>query len=431
MRRPYVLCAAILAAAMTIGSGAPAADYELVSTVVVSRHGVRSPIAGHPPLAAFAADPWPSWPVASGDLTPRGAELAKLLGRYYREYYASQGLVPAQGCPSGAVSVWADVAERTRVTAQSLLDGMFPGCGLAPASSSTQIDPLFHPTRVGVCGIDPDRARQGVLRRVGGDLASLHRKFRAEIAAMQRVLKCCQPELCRASGTSAPCSLRNLPSALVAEDNGGVRLSGPITIGSTASEVFLLEYADGLPDRQIAWGRASTPQAIRPLMRLHTLDFDLMQRTPYLAKRQGSALVDKIWSTLRGSVETNGADGRRLTLLVGHDTNLANIGGMLGLHWSLPSFLPNETPPAGAMHFDLLRDRQTREYGVRIRYVSQTLDQMRRAMPLDLANPPGTAVVKNSRCKVRDGGVCPWNDFAKIVDRALDRACVDSGRQGP
>ena len=341
MKRPYVLCAAIFAAATTIGGGALAADYELVSTVAVSRHGVRSPIAGHSSLASFAADPWPSWPVAPGYLTPRGAELAKLLGSYYRDYFASQGLIPAQGCPSGAVSVWADVAERTRVTAQSLLDGMFPGCGLAPASSSMPIDPLFHPTRAGVCRIDPAQARKSVLRRAGGDLASLQRKFRAEIAALQGVLKCCQPELCRASGTSAPCSLRNLPSALVAGDNG-VRLSGPITIGSTASEVFLLEYADGLPDQQIAWGRASTPQAIQPLLRLHTLDFDLMERTPYLAKRQGSALVDKIWSTLRNSVETNGADGRRLTLLVGHDTNLANIGGMLGLHWSLPSFLPNE-----------------------------------------------------------------------------------------
>jgi 4-phytase/acid phosphatase len=426
------LCAAIFSAATTVGSVALAADYELVSAVVVSRHGVRSPIAGHPPPATFAADPWPSWPVPPGYLTPRGAELAKLLGGYYRQYYVSQGLFPAQGCPpTGAVLAWADVDQRTRVTAQSLLDGVFPGCGFAPASLSMQIDPLFHPTRAGVCQIDPARARQSVLRRAAGNLASLHRKFRAQIAAMQSALKCCQPALCRAAGASAPCSLRNLPSAIVAENNGTVRLSGPISIGSTASEVFLLAYAEGFPDQQIAWGRASTLQAIRPLLRLHTLEFDLMQRTPYLATRQGSALVEKIWSTLRRSVETNGADGRQLTLLVGHDTNLANIGGMLGLHWSLPSFLADETPPAGAMHFDLLRDRQTKGYAVRIRYVSQTLDQMRRVVPLDLVNPPETAVVKIARCKVGDGGACPWTDFTQIVDRALDRACIDSQRQGP
>jgi 4-phytase/acid phosphatase len=66
---------------------------------------------------------------------------------------------------------------------------------------------------------------------------------------------------------------------------------------------------------------------------------------------------------------------------------------MLGLHWSLPSYLANETPPAGAMHIDLLRDRETKVHAIRIRYVAQTLDQMRRMVPLDLARPPETAVV--------------------------------------
>jgi 4-phytase/acid phosphatase len=113
---------------MAVGGAALAAEFELVSTVALSRHGVRSPIAGHPALATFAADTWPTWPVPSGDLTPRGAELAKLLGAYYREYYAAQGLFPARGCPpTGRVVAWADVDQRTLVTAQSLLDGMFPG----------------------------------------------------------------------------------------------------------------------------------------------------------------------------------------------------------------------------------------------------------------------------------------------------------------
>ena len=130
------LRAAIISAAMAVGGVALAAEFELVSTVALSRHGVRSPIAGHPALATFAADTWPTWPVPSGHLTPRGAELAKLLGAYYREYYAAQGLFPARGCPpTGRAVAWADVDQRTLVTAQSLLDGMFPGCNLAPGSS--------------------------------------------------------------------------------------------------------------------------------------------------------------------------------------------------------------------------------------------------------------------------------------------------------
>src|SRR5262245_44585777 len=164
------LRAAIVSAAMVVGTGTLAAEYELVSTVALSRHGVRSPIAGHLPLATIAADPWPSWPVPSGHLTPRGAERARLLGPYYAEYYAAQGLFPTLGCPpTGRVIAWADVDQRTLVTAQSLIDGMFPGCKLAPGSLiDAKIDPLFHPTRAGVCKVDPARARRSVIASAGG-----------------------------------------------------------------------------------------------------------------------------------------------------------------------------------------------------------------------------------------------------------------------
>jgi len=313
------LRAAIIAAVM-ISDAALAADYELVSAVIVSRHGVRSPTAVTPPLASIAADPWPSWPVPPGYLTPRGAELARLLGAYYRNYYAGQGLLPAQGCPQpGDVFAWADVDQRTRMTAESLLAGMFPGCGLKPGyRTGAKVDPLFHPTRAGVCRVDPGRARQSVLDRIGGDFGTVLSTYQGELAAMQAVLKCCAPAVCRASGAAAPCT-------------------------STAAEIFLLEYAQGLPEREVAWGRASSPQAMRPLWRLHTLQLDLMQRTPYLAARQGSPLVKRVLATMRDAIDRNGnarpPARRKLTLLVGHDTNISTSAGCSGCIGLCPPIL--------------------------------------------------------------------------------------------
>jgi 4-phytase/acid phosphatase len=399
-------------------------EHELVSVVIVSRHGVRSPIGGHPPLTTMTAESWPSWPVPPGHLTPRGADLARLLGVYYRDYYAAQGLVPAEGCPPpGVVLARADVDQRTRVTAQSLLEGMFPGCSIEPNyRADAKVDPLFHPTRAGTCRIDPVRARQSVRERLSR-FAPLRVTFRAEFAAMQTALRCCTPDLCRAAGASASCGLSELVTTIAAT-NDGVRLAGPIPIASTAAEVFLLEYAQGFPDDQIAWGRASTPQAMRPLLRLHTLQFDLMQRTPYLAARQGSGLVDAILSALQRSVASRQPAPPKLTLLVGHDTNLSSIGGMLGLHWSLPSYVSDQTPPAGALHVGLLRNRQTGEHAVRLTYIAQTLDQMRRLTVLDRDNPPEQAPVKIDGCAGSDGGVCPWATFAALANRAIDRDCV-------
>jgi 4-phytase / acid phosphatase len=137
---------------------------------------------------------------------------------------------------------------------------------------------------------------------------------------MQSVLKCCAPAGCRASGAAVLCALRDLSTAIVGSDDR-IRLSGPIAIGSTAAEIILLEYAQGLPAQEVAWGRAASPEAMRPLWRLHTLQFDLMQRTPYLAARQASAMVERVIATMRDSIEKNGiarsSVRRKLTLFVG------------------------------------------------------------------------------------------------------------------
>jgi 4-phytase/acid phosphatase len=419
-----VLCATVFFSSIGSGGIALAAEYDLVAAVIVSRHGVRSPIAGHVSLSDYAAEPWPAWPVGPGYLTPRGAALAQLLGAYYREYYSSQGLLPANGCPpKDRLIAWADVDQRTLLTAQSLLEGMFPGCNFAPESAAgASADPLFHPTRAGVCRLDGARVRASVVAGLRGGLASLNRMYRAQIEELQSVLKCCQPAVCRAVGARSKCTLHDLPNTMVTEASGGVHLSGPIAIGSTASEVFLLQYAQGFPDRDVGWGRASTPETIRPLMRLHGAEFDLMERTPYIAARQGSALLARILSTLQRAVDRGGAEGPVLTLLVGHDTNLANLGGMLELNWALPAYLENETPPAGAMHFHLLRERQSKAYAVRVRYLAQTPDQMRSMTALSLGTPPNMAFV-TSACATGDG-TCEWSEFAQLASRAIDRSCV-------
>jgi 4-phytase/acid phosphatase len=417
-------CAAAVAVA-AFSSPVAAAEPELVSTVIVSRHGVRSPIATSLQLTDVAANPWPVWPVQHpGDLTDHGAELAKRLGVYYRALYATHGLFPAQGCPpQRAVVAWADQSERTKLSAQSLLEGMFPGCNLKYGYREGEtIDPLFHPTLAGVCSIDLARARRDVMRRAGGSVALLQRKFRTEFSAMQSVLKCCSPTLCRAPRAPV-CTLTELPSDVAPGRKGGIWLHGPLAIASTAAEVFLLEYAQGFPLDQVAWGRVSTPQAMRPLLRLHTLEFDLLERTPYLATRQGSALVNRIVTTLQQSIGSGAASAPKMTLLVGHDTNLFNIGGVLGLHWSLPSYVPDQTPPAGALHFQLWRDRQSNAYSVKVVYIAQTLDQMRQGTVLDGGNPPEQASVTIRGCRMTGGG-CPWPTFARLVGRSVDRACV-------
>jgi 4-phytase/acid phosphatase len=79
--------------------------------------------------------------------------------------------------------------------------------------------------------------------------------------------------------------------------------------------------------------------------------------------------------------------GDRVLILIGHDTNLSNIAGALGLDWIVDG-RRNDTPTGGALVFELWKATHTGAFSVRIFYSAQTLDQMRTVAPLSLQSPP-------------------------------------------
>src|SRR5438309_10316461 len=91
---------------------APAfAQAQLRMVVILTRHGVRSPLS---PMSNTAKDPWPlnqpDWGVdCCGDLTPSGEQLVRLMGAYYHDYYADpkQNLL-TKDCPEKEVYIWPD-----------------------------------------------------------------------------------------------------------------------------------------------------------------------------------------------------------------------------------------------------------------------------------------------------------------------------------
>ena len=117
---------------------------------------------------------------------------------------------------------------------------------------------------------------------------------------------------------------------------------------------------------------------------------DISGRTGYIARAQSSNLLFHILQSMRqagGAQPVPGAltsPDDRLLILVGHDTNLANIAGALGLNWLIDG-RRDDTPPGGALVFELWRRRDKGEFSVRTFYMAQTLDQMRNATPLSNA----------------------------------------------
>jgi 4-phytase/acid phosphatase len=123
---------------------------------------------------------------------------------------------------------------------------------------------------------------------------------------------------------------------------------------------------------------------------------------------------------------TPGAVGRprdTVLILIGHDTNISNISGMLGISWHLPGYPANETPPGGALVFSLWQDSAGRRV-VRTQYLAQTPDQMHDMVPLSLASPPAIENIQVPGCAAPD---CDWSTFESVLKKAIDPKFVPLG----
>jgi 4-phytase/acid phosphatase len=205
---------------------------------------------------------------------------------------------------------------------------------------------------------------------------------------------------------------------------------GALAIASEAAEIFLLEYAEGMEAEQVAWGRLNLAQMLQTF-RLHTEAFDLMERTPYLARRQGSALLMRAAAAVTSGHSSglgatdNAVRDAKFVAYIGHDTNIDNLAAIMDVTWTQAGYQRNQTPPAGALVFELRQgpDRKQRVY---TSYVAQSLEQMRKVTPLTLDAPPLKTPLRLRGCSANTPGFpCLIDEFAVAIRNAIDRDCVE------
>jgi 4-phytase / acid phosphatase len=399
--------------ALTFVPAAPTQPKPILRYVaIVSRHGVRAPSATLDQLRTFSAAAWPDFGAPPSHLTPHGDQLMRQLGTWYRDWLGGEHVLSDSGC-SESDRIWfhADSDQRTRATAVALAAGLLPGCRIDPhALPEDENDPLFNPFASGLVKPDSGRALADVLARASGSTEALAARYRSEFAELDRIL-----------GRPLPAA----PIAIVAgRGDNPVDVTGPLRTASTLTENLLLEYCNGIRGADLGWGRL-TAANLRQVMTLHTAYAHLVRRTPYIARLRGSNLLAHVLASLRQASSAKpvtgaiGPPGARAVILVGHDTNLSNLSGMLGLNWTLPDYAPDDTPPGGALVFELWQTGES--FSVRSSYVVQSLLQMQEARPLTARNPQLRATLRLQGCG-RD--YCEWTAFQEALEAAIDRSAV-------
>ena len=379
------LCALLAATAPEGGAAEQGGgDAKLLKMVVLSRHGVRSPTQSSETLGSWSRKDWPEWPVKRGELTPRGAKLVTAMWEQEAAFLREAGLLPSKGCPeAGTIAVRADRDQRTRVTGEAVLEGLAPGCGFKPIVNETDHpDPLFHPLEAGYCALDPAVVRKEI---PVGAIEGLEQSLSGPIGELAAILGPASPEFCRKHQLPEGCTVADVPTRLtLAKDNRTVHLDGKLGTASSAAEACSKKV------------------------------------TPSVAAGRGSELLLDMANALTGRYADPAVNKAKVVVFVGHDTNIANIGGMFGLHWQLPGYAPDEIPPASALVLTLWLQNDV--YQLRARMIGQSLDT--------LHDPAMKGEVLRQDIEVpwcgpyEDGKNCTLTDFELRVRDVLRPECV-------
>ncbi|WBO20698.1 histidine-type phosphatase [Sphingomonas abietis] len=353
------LAALSLPASAAIATPAGAAPgWTLDRVVVVMRHGVRPPTKAEALPEGLASAPWPAWDVGWGELSHHGEQAVALLGTFDR---ASYGGLLGSGCP--AVRAVADSDQRTVRTAEVYVAALLPGCTVSVDHKATgETDPRFSSAGE-TSSLSSDQAlaaANAALPR--GGTAQLDHDLSPDWTSIDRILGCRAPACIAAHPTS------------LSTTGGKVKLGGALALGGSFSETLALEYADAQPMTDVGWGRVTRDEITR-LLALHSWEFAVKARPPLIARAGAAALLDQVATAL------SAPDAPVFSVFVGHDTNMALIGGALGLHWHAPQFAVDDPPPGGALIFERWRSASGR-YRLVLRFRSQSLEEMRTLAPL-------------------------------------------------
>lgn len=166
----------------------------------------------------------------------------------------------------------------------------------------------------------------------------------------------------------------------------------------------------------VGWGCVDKTN-LDVLLELHTAESSITERPMPIARMLASNLLDQLNLDLQQAVSGKPVPGAishagdRALFLIGHDTNITSVAGLLNLDW-IADGRTDDTPPGGALIFELWQSKVDGKDSVRVFYTTQTLEQMRNESPLSLEKPPVRVPLFVPGCSRADFS-CPWLEFER------------------
>ena len=405
MIRPLrsLLLALSLIATVATAAPAPMQGDQLEQVILLSRHNLRAPVVASGALANATPEAWPRWEVAPGELTTKGGVLEVYMGRYIAQWLRQAQLLPVSGCPQeDDFHAYANSLQRTQATAQFFVAGAFPGCHVAVEQRMPlgTMDPLFNPVIHRDDAAFRARAASAMQQALSAsDLAPA-------LSVVEEITRYPQSAACKGHND---CHLALSDTTFSAEPGKEPRVSGSLALASGLVDALLMEHYQGSGIPREGWGRLTTEAQWQALAQVRNRYQDILFGTPEVARDVAGPLLARVDALLEDPASP------KVSLLVGHDSNIGSVLAALGISdYSLPGQY-EKTPIGGLLQFERWRDRHSGVERIRLAYVYPTTAQLRDALSLTNAQPPGRVALRVPGCAAQG---CTVAEFQRLLHPA-------------
>ena len=389
------LIAAAVAGIVLLASNAQAQTvpegYQLQQVLMMSRHNLRAPLANNGSvLEQSTPNKWPEWDVPGGQLTTKGGVLEVYMGHYMREWLAEQGMVKSGECPPPyTVYAYANSLQRTVATAQFFITGAFPGCDIPVHHQEKMgtMDPTFNP----VITDDSAAFSEQAVAAMEKELSKL--QLTDSYQLLEKIVNYKDSPACKEKQQCSLVDGKNTFSAKYQQEPG---VSGPLKVGNSLVDAFTLQYYEGFPMDQVAWGEIKSDQQWKVLSKLKNGYQDSLFTSPEVARNVAKPLVSYIDKAL----VTDRTSAPKITVLVGHDSNIASLLTALDFKPYQLHDQNERTPIGGKIVFQRWHDSKANRDLMKIEYVYQSAEQLRNADALTLQAPAQRVTLELSGCPI-------------------------------
>ncbi|EJY9610744.1 bifunctional glucose-1-phosphatase/inositol phosphatase [Escherichia coli] len=386
------LIAAAVAGIVLIASNAQAQTvpegYQLQQVLMMSRHNLRAPLANNGSvLEQSTPNKWPEWDVPGGQLTTKGGVLEVYMGHYMREWLAEQGMVKSGECPPpDTVYAYANSLQRTVATAQFFITGAFPGCDIPVHHQEKMgtMDPTFNP----VITDDSAAFSEQAVAAMEKELSKL--QLTDSYQLLEKIVNYKDSPACKEKQQCSLVDGKNTFSAKYQQEPG---VSGPLKVGNSLVDAFTLQYYEGFPMDQVAWGEIKSDQQWK--------------------------VLSKLKNGYQDSLFTDRTSAPKITVLVGHDSNIASLLTALDFKPYQLHDQNERTPIGGKIVFQRWHDSKANRDLMKIEYVYQSAEQLRNADALTLQAPAQRVTLELSGCPIDANGFCPMDKFDSVLNEAV------------